>query len=134
MCGLFKRTSQGSRIFFYQLNPCWSLQPEVVGNYLPGTGTLGWSVWYGAVTLHSQDIPPKFLSTTHRRRTSPFHVSAPPTSLDGRGLFNSIVVRLPFNLISDSSEGWLFYSLGGILMWLCEEANHVCQRCHRDPI
>ena len=34
---------------------------------------------------------------------------------------NSIVVRLPFNLISDSPEGWLFYILVVILMWLCEE-------------
>ena len=30
--------------------------------------------------------------------------SAPPTNLDGCGFFNSIVVWLPFNLISDGFE------------------------------
>ena len=29
----------------------------------------------------------------------PIHVSSPPTSLDGCGFFNSVVVRLPFNSI-----------------------------------
>ena len=33
--------ARGSSSFFHQLNPCWFLQPEVVGTYLPGTGTLG---------------------------------------------------------------------------------------------
>ena len=32
----------GSRSFFHKLNPHWFLQPEVVGTYLPGTGTLDW--------------------------------------------------------------------------------------------
>ena len=52
--------------------------------------------------------------------------SAPPTSLDVCGFFNSIVVRLPFNSISDGSELWLFYILAVILMWLCKEASHGC--------
>ena len=34
----------------------------------------------------------------------PIHISVPPTNLGGCGLFNSIVVELPFNLISDSYE------------------------------
>ena len=34
MCGFFKRNCLG-------LNPCCFLQPEVMGAYLPGTGTLG---------------------------------------------------------------------------------------------
>ena len=45
---------------------------------------------------------------------------APPTSLDWCGFFNSVVVMLPFNLISDDSEWWLFYILVVILMWLCK--------------
>ena len=49
----------------------------------------------------------------------------PLTSLDGCGFSNSVVVRLPFNLISDGSERWLFYILVVILMWLCEEASCV---------
>ena len=53
----------------------------------------------------------------------------PSNHLNGCSFFNSIVVRLPFNLISDGSEWWLFYNLIGILMWLWEEASHVCL-CH----
>ena len=109
----------------HQLNPCWFLQPEVVGTYLPGTGTLGWGAWCGAGTPHSQDIPPGFLSTTHGGGTSLFYVSVLPTSLDGCGYFNSVLFRLPFNLISDGFAGWLFYSLVVILMCLCEEVNYL---------
>ena len=55
-----------------------------------------------------------------------------PTSLDGCGFFNSVVVRFPFNSITDVSEGWLFYILVVILMWLCEEVSSVCLCCHLD--
>ena len=56
----------------------------------------------------------------------------PSSSLGGCGFCNSVVVRLPFNSISDGSEGWLFYSLVVILMWLCDEANHVYLCRHLD--
>ena len=56
----------------------------------------------------------------------------PPTSLDGCGFFNSVVVRLPFHSISDSSEWWWFYISAVILMWLCEEASHVYLCRHLD--
>ena len=46
-------------------------------------------------------------------------------SLDGCGFFNSIVIRLPFNPISDGTEWWLFWILVVILMWLCEEVSHI---------
>ena len=52
--------------------------------------------------------------------------------MDGCGFFNFVVVRLPFNLISDGSEWWLFYILVAILMWLCKEASHICLYCHLD--
>ena len=109
--GSLRGTVWESRSFFNQLNSHWFLQPEVMGTYHPGTGTLGWGAWYGAGTPHSRDIPPKFLSTTRVWGTSLFHVSTPPTSLDGCGFFNSIAVSLPFNLISDGYEWWLFYIL-----------------------
>ena len=48
------------------------------------------------------DIPLVFYS--YGCGTSPFCIYAPPTSLDGCGFFNSVVVRLPFNSISDGSE------------------------------
>ena len=74
------------------------------GDLYPGIGILVWGSLCveGAPCFH--DIPPEFLSTICRCGTSVFHVSAPPTSLDGCGFFNSVVVRLPFNSISDGSE------------------------------
>ena len=68
----------------------------------------------------------------HGHGTSPFHVSTCPTSLDGCRFFNSIVVRLPFNSISDDSEWWLFYILVASLMWLCKEVSCVCLCHHLD--
>ena len=40
-------TAWDSSSFFYQLNPRWFLQLEVMGTYLPGTGTLGWEPGIG---------------------------------------------------------------------------------------
>ena len=51
--GFLKGTAWGSSSFFHGLNPCWFLQPEVVGTYLPGTGTLSPGAWCGAGTPHS---------------------------------------------------------------------------------
>ena len=64
--GSLRETAWGSRNFFHQLNPCWVLQSEVVVSFLPGTGSLRWGAWCGAGTPRPRDIPPKFLSTTHR--------------------------------------------------------------------
>ena len=132
ICGFFNENAWDSRIFFHQLNPHWFLHPEIVGTYLPGTGTLGWGAWCGAGAPCSWDIRPEFLSTTDGCVTSPFHVSTPPPSLDGYGFFNSLVFRFPFNLISDSSEWWVFYIIAVILMWLCEEVSRVYLCLHLD--
>ena len=51
MCGFFKGNCSSN--FFHQLNPCWFLQPEVMGTYLPGTGTLGWRARCGAGTPYT---------------------------------------------------------------------------------
>ena len=45
---------------------------------------------------------------------------------------DTVVVRLQGNSISDIPEWWLLYILVVILMWLCEEASHVCLCCHLD--
>ena len=74
-------------------------------------------VWCGAGTPHSWQIPPQFLSTTCGCGTNLFCISASPTSLDGCGLFNSVVVGLPFNSISYGSEWWLLYILVVILRY-----------------
>ena len=114
--GSLRGTAWGSSSFFCQFKLHWFLQPKVMGTYLPVTGTLGWGAWCGAGTPPSQDILPEFLSTTSGCGTRPFHICAPPTDLDGYGFFNSVVVRLPFNSISDGSEWRLFYVLVLILM------------------
>ena len=40
----------------------------------------------------------------HMRVEPALSTSAPPNGVDGSGFFNSVVVRLPFNSISDGSE------------------------------
>ena len=82
----------------------WFLQPEVVGTYLPGPGTLGGGPGVRLGLLASEIIPLEFLSTTHGCWSSLFQIHAPPTSLDGGGFFNSAVVRFPFNSVYDGSE------------------------------
>ena len=79
---------------------CFS-QPEVMRNYLPGTGTLGCGVWCGVGTpCFNISLP---ICMCHSgNRTRPFHVSAPLTSLDV--VFNSVVVELSFSSIFGSSE------------------------------
>ena len=130
--GSLRDTAWDSRSFFHWLYLHWFLQPEVVGTYLPGTQTLSWGVWCGARPPYSWDIPPKFLFSTRGCGTRPFHICISPASLDGRGFFNSIVVRLPFNSISNSSKWRLSYILVVILLRLCEEASRVCLCCHLD--
>ena len=130
--GSLRGNAWDCRNSFHQPNTCCVLQPEAVGTYLPGTGALGWGAWCRSGTLRSQDIPPECLSTTCGCRSSPFSICTPSTSLDGCGFFNSVVVRLPFNLISECLEWWLFYILVLILMWLCKEMSHVCKHPHLD--
>ena len=118
VCSL-RGTAWCSSSFFHWLNLCWCLQPEVVGTYLPGTGTLGWGAWCRVGTPCSQDNPPECLSTTHGVRDQPVRICTPPTSLDECGFFNSIVFRLLLNSVSDGSKWWWFFILVVILMWLC---------------
>ena len=106
-----------------------------MGTYFPGTETLGWGAWCGAGTPHSWEFPPEFLFTTHGCRTSPFHISTPPTSLNVCGFFNSIVVRLLFNLISEGSEGWLFHilaviSCGCVRRWVISAYDTIFTRSY----
>ena len=92
-----------------------------------GLGSLVWA-WDSSLLRY----PSQILSTTCGCGISPFHVCILPTSLDGCGFFNSIVIRLPSNSISDSFECWLFCILVVILMWLCTEASCDCLHCHLD--
>ena len=108
--GSLRRTAWNSKSFFHWLNPHWVLQPVVMGTYLSRTGTLGREPELRLVLL-VPEISPNFLSTTQGCRTSPFHVSTSPISLDGCGFSNSIVARLLFSPITDGSEWWVFYIL-----------------------
>ena len=106
-----RRDSRESFSFFGHPNPHWFLQPEVMGTYLPGSGTLGWVVWCGAGNPSFERYPSRFLFTTHGCRTacstSPClsallhvsHISMPPIRLDECGFLNSLVVGLPYSLI-----------------------------------
>ena len=123
-------TSWNYRSFFHWLSPCWFLQPDIMGTYLPSTGTLGLGAWCGAGAPCTWDIPSKFLSTTYGCGTRPFHISTSPTSPDGCGFFNPLVVGLPLTSISDGSEWWVFFISVAISMWLCEEVSHVCLCYH----
>ena len=93
MCGFFKGTAWDPRSFFHRLSPQWFLQLKVLGTYLPGTGNMSWvtGVEQGLLTPKISLLnfyPPHVVveSAVPRFHTSTFH-----TSLDGCGLFNSIV-------------------------------------------
>ena len=48
VCWPFKRNAWDSKSpVSLSHSPCWFLQPEVMGTYLPGTGTLGWGPGVG---------------------------------------------------------------------------------------
>ena len=128
--GSLRGTAWGSRSFFHLLNPHWFLHPEVVRTQHWNPGLEGAGV--GPRLLTPEMCLLNFYPPHVGLGTSPIHACAPHSGLDGCGFFNSIVVRLPFNFISDSSEQWWFYILVVILMRLCEEIGHVCLHCHLD--
>ena len=112
------------------LNPHWFLQPEV-GRLIflalePWAG--GFGVGLGLITPEisrpnfyppHMDVGPACLTSSHSHQS-------------GWMWFNSLVVRLPFNLTSDSSECWLWYSLVVTLTWLCKKVSCVYLCCHLD--
>ena len=53
-------------------------------------------------------LAPKISLLSFYPSHSVFCVCTTPTSVDGCGFFSSVVVRLPFNLISEGVERWLF--------------------------
>ena len=122
VCGFFKRNFLGLQKFYPLTQRPLVFATRSYGDLSSWHWNPGLGAWCGAGTPCSWDIPPEILFTTHGYGTSLFHVSAPPTSLDGCGFFNSVVVRLPFNSISDSSVWWLFYNLVEILKGLCQVA------------
>ena len=119
--GSLRGTAWGSSSFFHRLNAHRFLSQTLWGLLFLALECWAVGAWCDVWTPHSRDIPPECVFTACMRGTSPFHICAPPTSLDGCGFFNSVVVRPPFNSIADSSEWWLFYILVVILM--CNNGN-----------
>ena len=129
MCGLFKGTAWGSSIFFHWHDPYWFCSQKLWElTFLALKPKLGGLVWCceSSLTLYPSQI---FIHHMWVWDQSVL-VCAPPTSLDGCGFFNYVVVILPFNSISDGTEWRLFYILVVISEWLGEEASHVCLHCH----
>ena len=105
MCGIFMRNCLGLQKFLLLTQSLLIFAARRYGDlsswhWNPGLGGPG----VGLGLLCSRDIHPKFFFTIHVCGTIPFPVSTPPTSLDGCSFFNSVVVGLPFNLISDGSK------------------------------
>ena len=75
-----------------------------MGTYVTGTGTLGWWPVVGLGLLAPEISLPKFCPPHLDVAPVLSPACTPPTSLDAFGFFNSVDVRLPFNLISDGSE------------------------------
>ena len=102
MCEFFKTNCLGLQKFLPLIQSLLALQPEVVGTYLPGIRILGRGPGVDLGLLSHEISLPNFYPYGYG--TSLFLICAPPTSLDGCSFFNSIVVRLPFSLISDVPE------------------------------
>ena len=79
------------------------MQPEVMGTYLPGAGTLGWVVWPGSGIARSLGVPPNFyplhmnvgLPVPHLSRALPLL----PVWMSECDFFKSLVVILPYSSI-----------------------------------
>ena len=130
--GPLKRTAWNPSSFFYQLNPCWFLQSDIMGTYLPDTRTLGCG---GAGMGLGPLIPEISLQIfIHHMwvQNQPIPHLCPSFQFWCGFFFNSVIAGLPFSSISDGSEWLLFYSLVVILMWLCEEASRVYLCLHLD--
>ena len=95
MCMFFKRNYLGLQKFLLLIQPLLVFVARNCGDLYSWHWNPG--VEWGWDSL-PRDIHLEFLFT------SPFHVCVPPTILDECGLFNSVVARLSFNSISESSE------------------------------
>ena len=99
VCRPFKKNCLGCQkpSLSLSLNPCWFLQPELMGTSLPGTGTL---VWGPCVELGP--LAPDFYLPCVGVDLACY---CPYLSYQSRcGFFNSLVVGLPFSQILGGSE------------------------------
>ena len=98
MCGFFKRDCLGLQKFLLLTQFLLVFAAGIFGVLSPGTRTLGWDEPLAPEISLLTFYPPHVY-------VEPAHLClAPPNHLDGRGFFNSVFVRFPFNWISDGSE------------------------------
>ena len=90
--GPLRGDSWESCSFFHNPNPHWFLEPEVIGTYLPGTGTQGWMVLCGAGMPRSRGILPNFY-LTHVCVDHPFCLS---TSLPLLPIWMNVTFLIPW--------------------------------------
>ena len=140
--GSLCRVSWKSRSWFHHPNAHWFLQPDIMGIYLPGSGTLDCVVWPGAGIALPRYLP-RCLATTGERgnahptshstsATSPRHTTSthptgvyvplclsphlhPPTHLDECDFFKSLGSDIHTAQFSDGSGCYLFWGLVVIL-------------------
>ena len=132
MCGFFKRNCVGLQRFYPPTQLPLVFAARRYGDssswhWNPGLGGLVWG-WDSSFLRY-----PSWIFSHHTWMwDQPISCLCPPTSLDGCGFFNSVVVRLPVNLIADDRKWWLFHRLVVTLMCLHAEASHVYLCCHLD--
>ena len=121
--GLSNGLSWETGSFFPCYNPHRFLQPEVLRLYFPSAGTLSCMVClapqlFFPVFIHTWmwDCPVRQPLPGCVTSSPQLPVSAPPTGLDECFFFNSLVVRLPHNLIF--WQFWLFFVLKLIVIFL----------------
>ena len=104
MCGLFKRNCLGLKSFFHRLHPGWFLQPEVMGFIClalePYAGQPGVGLGLLATKISLPNFYPSHMDVGLAHSVS---LSLLPVWIDMVS-FNSVIVRLPFNSISDNTE------------------------------
>ena len=125
VCGFFKRNFLGLQKFLLPTQSLLDFAARSYGDlsswhWNPGLRGLVWG-WDSSLLLSLLNFyPPQLDVGPGFSASPPFH----PIRMDVF-FFNSIVVRFPFNLISNGSEWWLLCVLVVILMWFCEEASMI---------
>ena len=76
VCGFFKRNCLGLQKFLPRTHSCWVLQPEVMGTYLSGTGTLCRGLGVGLGLLTPRIFLPNFYQP--HVYVGPAHSESPP--------------------------------------------------------
>ena len=119
MCAFFKGNCLGLHKFLPLTQSPLFFSARSCGNWPswhwnPGLGNLVWG-WYSSLLRHPSQIFIHHIQMWDQ----PVLCCHRSYSLDGYGFFNSVLTRLPFNLIFGGSEWWLFCVL--VVIWCGRE-------------